>query len=101
MSTVRRFCRFNKGISLATGKEDSTGLTTRDIPDGGFCLSSFLIITEKSNPDLLLMGRLNPEADWARIGALDKERIAVHSKGWMLPSCHLMIHEAPLAAARR
>lgn len=47
------------------------------------------------------MGHLNPDAAWDEIGALDPERARVHAKGWMLPSCHLMLLESPHEAARR
>ena len=32
---------------------------------------------------------------------LDPSRTAVHSKGWMLPSSHLIVHESPDEAAQR
>jgi ADP-ribose pyrophosphatase YjhB (NUDIX family) len=47
------------------------------------------------------MGKINPEADWDHIGALDASRVRVHSKGWMLPSSHLMLYESPQAGAKR
>lgn len=80
---------------------DKSTLTTGEIPDGGLCLSSFLVINESSNANTVLMGHLNPKAPWDHIGALDESRIRVHSKGWMLPSSHLMIHESPQEAASR
>jgi ADP-ribose pyrophosphatase YjhB (NUDIX family) len=99
--TNRRFCRFNKGQSTATGEMDKSTLTTREVPDGGLCLSSFLLIRESTNPNTVLMGHLNPQAPWDHIGALDESRIQIHRKGWMLPSSHLMIHESPQEAASR
>ena len=71
------------------------------IPDGGFCLSSFLVINSSQDQGKVIMGRLNPSANWDHIGALDQERIRVHSKGWMLPSCHLIFGESPDDAAKR
>ena len=47
------------------------------------------------------MGTLEPSADWEHIGALDASRALVHSKGWMLPSSHLIFKESPQEAARR
>jgi hypothetical protein len=84
-----------------TGEIDKSSVTTREIPDGGLCLSSFLVISESSNPNTVLMGHLNPKAPWDHIGALDESRIQIHSKGWMLPSSHLMIHESAQQAASR
>ena len=96
MATQRRFCRF------ARAKEEYVGnpVYTTDIPQGGMCLSSFLVITE-GDSDRVLMGHLNPGAAWDEIGALDAERAEVHSKRWMLPSSHLMLYESPQDAARR
>lgn len=47
------------------------------------------------------MGKINPEAPWDHIGALDPARIELHRKGWMLPSSHLILHESPQDAFRR
>lgn len=70
-------------------------------PEGGLCLSAFLIITDRGNANRVLMGRLNTRAPWDHIGALDASRVEVHSKGWMLPSCHLLVYESPQEAAKR
>lgn len=47
------------------------------------------------------MGKIDPEAPWDHLGALDSARIQIHSKGWMLPSSHLIVHESPQSAAAR
>jgi ADP-ribose pyrophosphatase YjhB (NUDIX family) len=101
MTTDRRFARFNSGKSLVTGQQDASPLTTRELPEGGMCLSSFVLLSEVGHPNRVLLGHLNTEARWDQIGALDAERIAVHSRGWMIPSCHLMLRESPHDAARR
>ena len=72
---------------------------TTEIPEGGVCLSSFLIVTDSSGG--VLMGHLNPKAPWDQIRALDAERARTHSRGWMLPSSHLMLLESPQEAAQR
>lgn len=72
-----------------------------EIPDGGFCLSTFLIISKTGFPNHVLMGHINKSAKWDHIGALDAERVERHSKGWMLPSSHLILGEAPQEAAAR
>jgi ADP-ribose pyrophosphatase YjhB (NUDIX family) len=76
-------------------------MTTKAIPDGGICLSTFLVISEIGSPERILMGHLDPAAPWDHIGALDPERAEVNSQGWMLPSSHLLIGESPEAAADR
>lgn len=93
MAVDRRFCRFNKLGDVPFGMPE--------VPEGGLCLSAFLLIGERGHPNRILMGHLNPAAPWDHIGALDASRTAVHSKGWMLPSSHLMVNESPDAAARR
>lgn len=101
MTTDRRFARFNAGKSTVSGKPDTSTLTTREIPEGGMCLSAFVVLTKAGSQNEVLLGHLNPEAMWDRIGALDPERVEVHSKGWMIPSSHLIIKEAPAEAAKR
>src|SRR5205807_2273589 len=58
-------------------------------------------IGETGHPENILMGHLDPSAPWDHVGALDPERAEANSKGWMLPSSHLMIGESPQAAAER
>ena len=65
------------------------------------CLSAFVVLTETGNPSHVLLGHLDTRANWDHIGGLDSERVAVHSKGWMIPSCHLVLKESPRDAARR
>jgi 8-oxo-dGTP pyrophosphatase MutT (NUDIX family) len=101
MTTTRQFCRFNKGSSIATGVVDTSGLTLKEIPDGGFCLSSFLVCTLKGDEKKVLMGRLDPKAPWDHVGGLDERRINLSSKGWMLPSSHLLYGESPEEGAER
>lgn len=73
----------------------------KEIPEGGFCISSFVILSKKGSPNEVLMGRLNKNAPWDHIGALDPERVERHSKGWMLPSSALILGESPHEAADR
>ncbi len=92
MATERKFCRF--GVA-------DRPLTMREIPEGGICLSAFLVISETRHEERVLMGHLNPAAPWDQIGALDPERAEANRNGWMLPASHLLIGEAPEAAAER
>ncbi len=71
------------------------------LPEGGFCISAFLIISEPDDPRQVLMGRVKKMAPWDHLGALDPERVEKHSKGWMLPSSALIIGESPRQAAER
>lgn len=96
LTTERQFCRF-----VRTAPSPGSGAVyTTQIPEGGLCLSSFLILTD-GDSRRVLMGHLNPAADWEEIGALDSDRAQAHSRGWMLPSSHLMVYESPQEAAMR
>lgn len=94
MTTDRVFCRFSTSPRTA-------GFSITEIPPEGICLSAFLVVesTEPGGP--VLLGRLNPEAPWDHLGALDPERIAYWKDRWMLPSSHLLLRESPSAAADR
>jgi len=94
MTTDRRFSRFSKS-------RDTAAFSITEIPVGGVCLSAFLVVTETGDPTKVLMGHMNPDAPWDHIGALDPSRVEVHSRGWMLPSSHLIFQESPGDAARR
>jgi ADP-ribose pyrophosphatase YjhB (NUDIX family) len=94
MTTNRRFAAFSED-----GRE---GLGMAQVPKDGLCISSFLVITEKNGPGKnVLVGRVNPKANWDHIGAVNPGRLERASKGWMLPASHLMMLESPMAAAKR
>lgn len=92
MATDRLYARFTR-----------TGAPPRisEIPEGGFCISSFVVLNRKGRPNEVLLGKLDTKADWERIGGLDKDRAESNSKGWMLPGCHLLYGESPQDAASR
>ncbi len=81
MDTDRKFTRFSR---------TKTPPRIDEIPEGGFCLSAFLVVSKTGRPNHVLLGRLNPEAPWDYVGALDRERAERNSKGWMVPSSHLI-----------
>jgi len=97
LPTDRRFCRFVRSSDKGT---TNASFNVSEIPEGGICLSAFLIISSRGE-DKVLMGHLNPKGNWDHIGALDKTRLEWFKDGWMLPSSHLIMHESPQAAARR
>ena len=92
MSTERQFTRFTR---------TSAPPRISEIPEGGFCLSSFVILNKNGRPNDVLLGRLNPSAEWERIGGLGRDRAEANSKGWMLPGCQLLYGESPQDAAKR
>jgi ADP-ribose pyrophosphatase YjhB (NUDIX family) len=92
MGTDRKFVELKKGVEPPRMSE---------IPAGGICLSAFVILTKIGNPRMVLMGRINKNARWDHIGGLDRGRVERHSKGWMLPSSHLILGEDPRDTASR
>lgn len=92
MTTDRKFAAFSK---------EAIPPRMKKMPDGGMCISAFVIVSKKGDKGRVLMGKINPGANWDHIGALDAKRAARASSGWMLPSSHLMLYETPEGAARR
>jgi ADP-ribose pyrophosphatase YjhB (NUDIX family) len=92
MTTNRKFAHFKRNVVAPRIKE---------IPKGGFCISTFLVISKRGHPNQVLMGHLNKNAPWDHIGALDSERVERHSKGWMLPCSGFIFGESPIEAAKR
>jgi len=72
-----------------------------EVPEGGFCLSAFIILTRRGRPNEVLLGKLDPGTEWERIGGLNRERAKLNSQGWMLPACQLLYGESPQDAANR
>ena len=91
MSTDRVFADFYEGAE---------SFQMSRIPDGGMCLSAFLVLWKKSRSNVLL-GKVNPDYDWIKIGALSKESTTRISSRWMLPASHLLLYESPQSAAER
>jgi hypothetical protein len=94
MTTDRRFCRFSRTL-------EGNPFGLRWDEPGGFCLSTFLILSEAGNPSTVLAGRLNPAGAWDHLEGLDAARIEAHGGGWHLPASHLLLREAPDESARR
>ena len=92
MTDGRRFCRF-------THTADSVSLTS--IPEDGFCLSAFVILSPEGDPTRVLLGHIAPGAPWDQLGAFTADRVAAHRHGWMLPASQLIYREGPQAAAER
>ncbi len=90
----RRFCRFRQ-----EAEPDSPDYSR--LPDDGMCLSVFLLLHPSGRTEAVLAGRVAPQADWRRLGALAPERSRQASSGWMLPASHLRLFEGPDEAARR
>jgi ADP-ribose pyrophosphatase YjhB (NUDIX family) len=92
MATDRNFAAFSKKAVPPRMKK---------MPEGGMCISAFVIISKRDEPESVLMGKLDKTGSWDHIGALDSKRVERLSSGWMLPSSHLILYETPEGAARR
>jgi ADP-ribose pyrophosphatase YjhB (NUDIX family) len=92
LTTDRRFAAFGKG---ALPPRMNT------VPQGGMCISAFIVVSKEGEPGSVLMGRINKNAEWDHIGALNGKRLERFASGWMLPSSHLILFETPEGAARR
>lgn len=93
MTTDRRFAAFSK---------EAVPPRMNSIPEGGMCVSAFLVISKKEGAqEGVLMGKINKNAEWDHLGALDGKRLERFASGWMLPSSHLILFETPEGAARR
>ena len=91
---ARRFARLRRApIDPATGASE--------VPDNGFCLSVFLVIEPADRSGAVLMGRIDPAADWWEIGAMTPNLIRRTGERWMLPSGQLLLFESPAEAAHR
>ena len=93
MATTRKFTDFNL--------DDRGGLGMSHVPEDGFCLAAFVVLTDGKDSKKVLMGKMNSDAPWDHIGALDPERVERHKEGWTLPSCHLVLFESPDDASKR
>ena len=91
---VRRFTRLRRGPV-------SEGSGAAEVPDNGMCLSVFVVLESPDRPGAVLMGHIDPSADWWEVGALDPKRAGTVGERWMLPSCQLLFFESPGDAARR
>src|SRR5487761_679514 len=90
-SETRRFADFYEG---------ALPFQMSSIPEGGMCLSVFLVLW-KSNRHRVLLGKVNKDHDWISLGALSNESAEKASTKWMLPSSHLLLYESPNNAALR
>ena len=94
MPTNRRFCRFSR-----SSEGNESGLRWEE--SDGFCISSFVILTDAAEPYRVLVGKVNPTGPWEHLGGLNPERARLHAGGWMLPASQLLLREGPDEAAHR
>lgn len=71
------------------------------VPDDGLCLNAFVLLAPTPGSGEVLLGRVDPNADWAAIGGVTAARMVELSTRWMLPSRQLFRYEPPAEAAQR
>jgi hypothetical protein len=93
-ATAVRFARYRPT------ERDIRGRHAWAAPEGGLCLSAFLVVTDGDAQDVLL-GRPDPGWPWERCAALGPAHLAGVGERWILPSSHLLEFESPDEAAVR
>jgi ADP-ribose pyrophosphatase YjhB (NUDIX family) len=71
------------------------------VPRGGVCLSAFVVVRDRQGR--ILFGRPRAHSAWPERGCLPLWRVREIRKNgeWILPASHLLMGEAPDAAAKR
>jgi len=92
---VRRFARYRPT------ERDIDGRHFWAVPEGGLCLSVFVIVTPPGDPTRVLAGRPDPAAPWSTYATLEATHLAAIGDRWILPASHLLEFEGPLEAAGR
>src|SRR3972149_8451656 len=69
-------------------------------PEGGFCLSSFVLVMRRRS---ILLEKAAESDEWEHLTGMDEERVRMLAKEgkWLIPSSHLIFGEHPKDAAKR
>ena len=71
------------------------------VPEGGICLSVFLVVSPAGDKERVLLGRPDPRAAWESMATLEAAHVAAIGDRWILPASHLLEWESPNEAAHR
>jgi hypothetical protein len=71
------------------------------VPEGGLCLSAFVVLRSGETPKTVLLGKPAPEAPWEELAALEEAHLRAVGDRWILPASHLLEFESPAEAAQR
>jgi ADP-ribose pyrophosphatase YjhB (NUDIX family) len=71
------------------------------VPEGGVCLSAFILLRPLETPTRVLLGRPDPQAPWAQMATLEEAHLRSIGDRWILPASHLLEFESPTDSARR
>jgi ADP-ribose pyrophosphatase YjhB (NUDIX family) len=71
------------------------------VPEGGVCLSAFVVLRSMRTPTSVLLGRPDPQAPWEQMATLEEAHLRSIGNRWILPASHLREFEAPADSADR
>jgi ADP-ribose pyrophosphatase YjhB (NUDIX family) len=71
------------------------------VPEGGVCLSAFVLLRPRLHPNRVLLGRPDPGAPWEEMATLEEAHVRSIGERWILPASHLREFESPADAAGR
>jgi len=71
------------------------------VPEGGLCLSAFVVLRPSATPTKVLLGRPDSKAPWEQMATLEDEHLRTIGGRWILPASHLLEFETPIDAAKR
>jgi ADP-ribose pyrophosphatase YjhB (NUDIX family) len=71
------------------------------VPEGGLCLSAFVVVRSDHAPVRVLLGKPDPTAPWEEIATLEEPHLRSIGNRWILPASHLHEFESPSGCAQR
>jgi ADP-ribose pyrophosphatase YjhB (NUDIX family) len=92
---TQRFARYRPTERFVKGRHAWAA------PEGGLCLSAYLVLRPRSQPESVLLGRPDPSVDWEPLAALQTVHLQDVGERWILPASHLIEFESPSDAAHR
>ena len=92
---ARRFARFRPTERTIQGRRFWT------VPEGGLCLSTFIVVRPVQAPTRVLLGRPDPLARWEQMATLESAHLQSIGDRWILPASHLLEYESPADSAER
>jgi hypothetical protein len=91
----RRFARYRPSDRILQGRRFWT------VPEGGICLSAFLVLRSPNAPGAVLLGKPDPRAPWEEMATLEDAHLRAIGERWILPASHLREFESPHDAGKR
>ncbi len=71
------------------------------VPEGGVCLSAFIVLPTVETPTTVLLVRPDAHAPWEQMATLEDAHVRSIGNRWILPASHLLEFESPTDAAGR